>query len=187
MKQSLILIVIFLLNIVFCNHNDAIAEEDRSCINQELIFKKYGIAGVRCYFSNGALKGESYINQDRHGIEKEYYENGSLRYQVPLRYGFRSGILKGYDENGKLREEIPFKNGNAEGVAKAYYESGRLRQEASFKNGKQEGIEKVSDETGELYLEVLYRNGNAVSGKCANGKNLTSKQLKADTDNIKCN
>lgn len=153
-----ILLVIFL----FCNDIEAIAQENMQCINKELIYKKYGLAGVRCYFPNGVLKIEASFNKNRHGIEKTYYENGILATQCPLKYGVKSGICKMYSE------------------------AGNLFNETHFKNDKQEGVSKFYDENGKLVLEMLFSNSNAVSGKCANGKTLTSTEINTNLPLLWC-
>ncbi|MCI5787514.1 hypothetical protein [Helicobacter trogontum] len=50
-------------------------------------------------------------------------------------------------------------------------------------------IAKTYDENGNLGLEIVYKDGVAISGKCANGKKLTSAHLHNFTngDGVSCN
>ena len=44
-------------------------------------------------------------------IRKRYYDNGSLKSEIPYENGKKNGIVKYYDENGNLTREAKFVNG----------------------------------------------------------------------------
>ncbi len=122
-------------------------------------------------------------------VEKGYDANGNLRAETPYQNGKRHGIEKFYYENGKLRAELPYQSGKAQDISKTYYESGNLESELPYQNDTVHGIAKAYDENGDLMLEIVYKDGAAISGKCANGKKLTSADLHNFTngDGVSCN
>ncbi|WP_394966090.1 toxin-antitoxin system YwqK family antitoxin [uncultured Helicobacter sp.] len=83
---------------------------------------------VVCYFAFTQTRELQECKNERDKIsgcvEKAYYENGNLRYEIPYKNGEIHGVEKWYYENGNLRLEIPFENDKRHGIAKAYYENG---------------------------------------------------------------
>jgi antitoxin component YwqK of YwqJK toxin-antitoxin module len=57
----------------------------------------------RAHYENGQLWWEmSYVNGQRHGIERHWYENGQLAYETPWLNYQRHGIRRRWKRNGKL-------------------------------------------------------------------------------------
>ncbi len=110
-------------------------------------------------------------------IEKEYYENGNVKYETPFKNNQLDGIRKGYYENGSLMFEAPLKNGKVEGIAKTYYQNGNLASEIPYKNDKREGISKTYYSNGDFAFSTTYQDDIIINGKCANGKALTNADI----------
>ena len=51
-----------------------------------------------------------YKNGEKDGVEKKYYENGQLHYEIPYKNDKIHGIVKNYHEDGGLADERLFKN-----------------------------------------------------------------------------
>ena len=98
-------------------------------------------------------------------VERIYYENGQLHYEIPYKDDKRDGIMKWYYENGQLEVETPYKDDKENGVKKWYYKNGQLGVETHYKDGKKDGIEREYYENGQLESEALYKNGDFVSMK----------------------
>ncbi len=61
------------------------------------------------------------------GSKKDYYENGTLRREIPFTGGKINGMFKQYYESGKLEKEVPFTDSIENGVETDYYESGKVQ------------------------------------------------------------
>ena len=84
---------------------------------------------------------ELILNDDGNGYEKEYYNLGKLRSELPYIHGKANGIKKVYSEDGKLEEEETYKDGNSEGRHTYYYKNGRIRHQSFWKSGQMVGLD----------------------------------------------
>ncbi len=72
----------------------------------------------------------AYLNGKKNGKGKEYYNNGSLKFEGEYINGIKIEG-KGYNENGKVILEI-----NKNGKGKECYNGGLLKFEVEYMNGK---------------------------------------------------
>lgn len=104
------------------------------------------------------------------GIEiiTKLYENSesAIEYEIPIVKGttIKHGIQKRFYQHGSLYSEIPYVAGNREGIAYTYYpvnenEEPLIWKEQSFANNKLEGICKRYHRNGKLQSEYEYKNG----------------------------
>lgn len=79
------------------------------------------------------------------------------RYQTPYKDSLIHGVEKGYYDNGSLKKETSYKNGKKEGVSRDYdYENGKiLRAERLYKDDKEVSIKEYG-KNGKLIREILY-------------------------------
>ncbi len=131
--------------------------------------------GISYYYKNGKLyKQVYYENGKRHGLEKEYDNNGNLititeykndfivsREQINRidDKGLKQGIWKEFYPNNKISKEIKYKNDTIVGVIKEYDIYGSLISKKRYDMEK--GIfEEVKDTTNVLeWREEYYENG----------------------------
>ena len=93
----------------------------------EGILKKYD-----CY--KNLICEENYIDGKLNGqCIKNYYNEISNIYYVN---GLKHGMYKEYFDNGKLKYEINYVNGNIHGMYKEYFDNGELNSEIYYVNGK---------------------------------------------------
>jgi antitoxin component YwqK of YwqJK toxin-antitoxin module len=115
---------------------------------------------VRQFFSNGRLKAEILVKDDkRHGITKNYNSSGKLLSTVNYVNGKKEGKTTNYYTNGKVHSTIMYKNGVKEGNAVWYYKSGKIYSINPFVNNKLKGIQKKYYENGKLQAEIPYKDG----------------------------
>ena len=120
-----------------------------------------------------------YLNGERHGKMKAYYDNGKLKSEEDYQNGKRSGKVKRFYLDGKLKSEENYLNFKKNGVTKEYYDDGKLKAEKEYINDKiwnsktfdqnnniinelKEGkgyIKEYHDLTGKLIFEGEYLNG----------------------------
>jgi antitoxin component YwqK of YwqJK toxin-antitoxin module len=98
------------------------------------------------------------------GVSKNFYDNGKLRNEVPVKEGKRHGVAREYYENGQLAAEITYKEDVKNGWSKWYYQDGILYQEAQFVGNQKEGIEKKYYNTGELMAVLNWKAGLSLPG-----------------------
>ena len=87
-------------------------------------------------YRNDRLLKETFIKNKKIVLEKEYYANGKLAREIPLKDGLINGEVKDYYENGKIRSTASFVNGDIDGVVKEYNQAGKVIKETLYKNGK---------------------------------------------------
>ena len=86
-------------------------------------------------YKNDRLLKEIFYKNKKIVLEKEYYTNGKLAREIPLKNALINGEVKDYYENGKIRSTANFVNGNIDGPLKEYNQAGNLIQETLYKNG----------------------------------------------------
>ena len=87
-------------------------------------------------YRNNRLLKETFVKNKEIVLEKEYYANGKLVREIPLKNGLINGEAKDYYENGKIRSTATFVNGDIDGVVKEYNQAGKVVKETLYKNGK---------------------------------------------------
>ena len=87
-------------------------------------------------YRNDRLLNETFFKNKKIVLEKEYYANGKLAREIPLKDGLINGEVKDYYENGKIRSTANFKNGDIDGIVKEYNQAGKVVKETLYKNGR---------------------------------------------------
>ena len=97
------------------------------------------------YYDNGALMSEVPVKDDViHGIVKNYYKSGKLHSRVYYNMGEKTKTIW-YYESGEVYRVTPFKDNMMEGVRKFYYRSGTLKAEVPYKKGEpEEGLKEYT-------------------------------------------
>jgi hypothetical protein len=83
--------------------------DDGTTLRSELIYKEGKLEGLqkRFYESGSLYKEEPYVNGERHGLVKKYREGGSLMTEVSYKHGQPGTILKEYLTDGSLKTKYP--------------------------------------------------------------------------------
>jgi antitoxin component YwqK of YwqJK toxin-antitoxin module len=97
--------------------------------------KKHGT--VHTYYSDGKLKSESQYTYGELVKNKEYYDNGTVRFEVDysdalLDGGSEVGVGKLYFPNGFLKFEWNLTRTNRGGYKRSYNQDGTLRSETKY-------------------------------------------------------
>ena len=100
------------------------------------------------------------MNGLRHGIGKEYYDNGKIKYEGEFLKGEKWNI-KRYDKNGNVLYEIE----NGKGCIKEYDSYDTLIFEGEYSDGFINGKGKENDYYGELRFEGEYLYVKKIKGK----------------------
>jgi MORN repeat protein len=86
-------------------------------------------------YKNDRLLKEIFYKNKKIVLEKEYYVNGKLAREIPLKDALIHGEVKDYYENEKIRAITPFVNGNVDGILREYNQAGKVIKETLYKNG----------------------------------------------------
>jgi len=93
--------------------------------------------------------------------EKIYYDDGSLKFEVPLKNGQREGKSKEYYQDGSLRAVQKWKDGKAHGLCIHYFDNGDVYSRAYWKNGLAHGKMVEFYKNGEVKYQFNYYMGKA--------------------------
>ena len=85
-------------------------------------------------------------------VQRQFYRNGQLREEVPLRKGRRHGTVRTWHKNGVLASEEPYRAGLLHGVCRQWDETGKLLGKCHLVHGT--GIQRAWHDNGQLQLEV---------------------------------
>jgi hypothetical protein len=95
----------------------------------------------------------------KHGIEKSWYENGSLHYEREFRFGKPTGVWRSWWDNGKPRTECSYFGPDVERTMSFWREDGKLQAQGRACDGARRGRWKFWFGNGQLSDEGEYRNG----------------------------
>ena len=126
--------------------------------------EKEAFTGIaKQYYEDKSLKAEvPYLNGKIEGIEKQYYPGGKLKSEANFIGGILEGKVIGYYENGNIEYEENYKNDEFNGLIKNYYESGKLKIVVNYKDGKLDGESFNFNEDGSFRSKAVYKNGELV-------------------------
>lgn len=85
-------------------------------------------------------------------IQKDFYRNGQLREEVPLRNGHRHGLCRTWHKNGVLASQEPYQAGLPHGICRQWNEAGRLLGKYKMVHGT--GIQREWHQNGQIQMEV---------------------------------
>ena len=128
-------------------------------------FKDYiEVSDLKNYIFNEIQDSNTFIPEPEPEIEeieeKEYYENGNLKYEGLLCNGKRIKEWKFYYENGKLQFIGDYKYGEQDGLWKIYYENGNIKNIANYDYGKLVGLVRNYEEDGKFSSTTYYEEGS---------------------------
>ena len=122
-------------------------------------------------YTGGFLRSEEQINrfdeeEKKHGIWKEFYENGKVKWEGDFKHGILDGIVREYNKKGGLKTMNMFVDGDLNEDAKEvkFFElSKEIRPNGSYLIGgyadeMKQGIFREYDSTGVLIKSYKYRN-----------------------------
>jgi antitoxin component YwqK of YwqJK toxin-antitoxin module len=137
------------------NHNDeisyqyiekALALEPQNILARSLLSYYY----AQKEDSSGAYKEIMTVIQD-------------LKKFIPLAQFFISqGIEKKYFDNGSVEFKAKFVNGRPEGAYKVFFPTGKIKEEGQYKNGQLQGWGTVYYPKGSIFISFEHDNGQLI-------------------------
>lgn len=118
----------------------------------------------RYYYPDGKLHYEIPQQNGRaHGLVKEYHPNGQLAIETPNENGLVNGIVRAWDSEGHLLGEYTLAQGN--GIIKTWHANGVLWGEVTVMKGMPTGLQKTWYEDGVRLPDTYWLRGKRVSRK----------------------
>lgn len=104
------------------------------------------------------------ISGKAEGLQKNYYDDGTLKNEVTYVAGKRNGPARQFYKNGKPESEINYKDNKKDGASKWYYEDGLLYQEISYSEGQKHGKEIKYHNNRRKMAELSWKNDEPLPG-----------------------
>ncbi|MFA6262108.1 MAG: toxin-antitoxin system YwqK family antitoxin [Bacteroidia bacterium] len=93
------------------------------------------------WFENGTLKElRYYVRGKKHGAQTAWWSNGKKRFAFTARNDVYDGVLHEWSEDGHLLHLATYVNGQEEGPQKMWYDNGKIRANYVIRNGKRFGL-----------------------------------------------
>ena len=153
-------------NIIFASDYKHITKESYGGVYCLEEFKDYIEASdLKGYIFEEVQDSNTFIPELESEIEKieekEYYENGNLKYEGLTRLGLRVKEWKYYYENGNLNFIGSYDEyGEQNGLWKIYYENGNIKNIANYDYGKLVGLVRNYEEDGKFLSTTYYEEGS---------------------------
>ncbi|QUS35708.1 toxin-antitoxin system YwqK family antitoxin [Falsirhodobacter algicola] len=97
--------------------------------------------------------------QSPDGMQKDFYDDGTLASEVMHSGGERDGPSRFYYPTGQLYKDEVYEAGRKDGVERTYHENGQLADETHWTQGTQDGEYRTYDPDGNLTLRGTYAMG----------------------------
>ena len=139
-------------------YDDGRPKEEESQIYDEETdtYQRHGIQ--KQWYDNGQLKTEQgYAAGQQHGVGKNFRKDGTPSSESYYKEGARDGVTIRYDNEGRKRESTTYRAGQRHGLTQTWDEKGQLTKEAYYEDNQLHGVSK-SYRNGKLYLEIGYAN-----------------------------
>ena len=166
MNLKHICILFLLVAILSCTYsNKQIVDASHPDIRFEngiLLYKGTPYTGdLVTYYNNKSLKSDiEYVKGQKHGAERQWFENSS---RAVLRYynkGLKSGLHQGWWENGNFRFEYFFNDvGEYNGTVKEWDKSGIQIMEFNYQNGQEIGKQRLWNADGSIKANYQVKDG----------------------------
>ena len=96
-------------------------------------------------------------------IDKSYYPNKQIRYEIEKDNDKEHGIAKYWDEDGNLINTVQYFYGQIHGDWIRYYNTGEIESITSYEFDKKNGYEITYYRKGSMKSKVLYENNIKIS------------------------
>lgn len=97
-------------------------------------------------------------------VQKEYYEDGSIKSEIETKKDKKNGKAVWYHQNGNKQIETQYIDDKIDGFFSRWFFNGGIQTTEHYTNGILNGEKKEWNETGSLVLISNYKNGK-LNGK----------------------
>ena len=98
------------------------------------------------------------VNGKEQGVAVGFYNSGEKLLERPFMNGEKHGIFKQWWPNGRLRYLFNYSHDKYNGKQIAYFHFGKVQEEKNYLNGIEEGVQRIWDSTGNLISNYTVKN-----------------------------
>ena len=99
---------------------------------------------------------------NKKNIEKEYYDNGALKYKIQKLNNTIDGYAKYWDIEGNLINVVNYSNGVLHGSWEEFYSNGKIKYTLNYQYGLKDGYERWYYNNGFKKSETLYKDNEII-------------------------
>jgi len=124
---------------------------DSTLVASEVFFNNQ-LQGEKTLFFGSGKKSEifNYVNGNKHGIWKQFFDEGGIKSEGAYYGNYLNGVVKHYYPNGKIKTKGNFEKRKKEGAWIEYNENGEETHKNYYKKGK-----KLQGQQLEQYLKEI--------------------------------
>lgn len=89
-------------------------------------------------------------------VDKDYYENGNLKSELPYKNGKLNGTARWYYEDGVIQLEVPYVDDQIEGVNTRYHDNGKKESEEKYVGNIRQGKAVAYSYSGKRIEQKYY-------------------------------
>lgn len=115
------------------------------------------------FSENIKIAEEQFINGNKHGYCRKFYNTGELLEEAEWALGKQEGKYHVFYKNGKPYMQCKFKNNIRNGLCLLYFQNGKMEMEGNYKYNLRHGSWKYYNEKGELLYELKYNEGQLLN------------------------
>lgn len=153
---------------VYCFNDDSdgdhVEYHDNGIIKKTYTLKNHEVSGyVKIYSEEGGILEEYEIcNGGKVDIEKEYFNDQTLKSETKYIAGLKEGESIHYYPSGEVMAKQTFHNDVLHGVYEQFYEDGNIMTKGVFRDGLLDGIYKIFYRNNLLKYECMFDSGKKV-------------------------
>ncbi len=122
------------------------------------------LVSIVCYAADSQDKtGHSKEDKGQREVVRKFYEDGSLRSEIPMVDGSVDGLLRVYRKNGEISILCPYTKGKEHGLSRDYVNNGKLCWTTQWRDGKKHGAWKFYGKNRKNIGVMWYWRGQKVS------------------------
>lgn len=123
--------------------------------------KKDSIWTYYSYYSGAITSTETYVNGVKHGIEKKYYNNGTVSEEIEWSQDMKHGQWNQYFEDGVVKLKTTYYYNKLNGSYSFYWPNGNIYILGNFVDNKQHGVWSFFTDDGKKKSEIIYNYGKS--------------------------
>ncbi len=152
MSSRIIILVIVLFSALACKAQTEMYRIELPEDCQMIVSKDLKTITKTFLYSDGTVQAivKFNLNDQRHGLCKWYYQDGSLITKARYFNGWLDGRLVSFYPNGGRRRVSYYRYGKRDGILKRYYEDGKLYAKTKYVRGKVREYAKRYHPNGKL-------------------------------------
>lgn len=118
---------------------------------------------LREWYTNGTLKAEAPVRQGRlHGATRGFHPNGAPQVEETFVEGVSHGLRLRFFEDGSPMSREEIREGRLHGASERFHRNGQRAERGAYVRGEPDGLAESWDATGKPVARVRFEAGKVV-------------------------